>query len=236
MNQIVIGYGEIGQAVGEVIGDHWVVDVSKDSDENIPKKIDILHICFPYDDSFVGEVGNYIALYKPKHTIVYSTVPIGTCELIGPKVVHSPVEGRHPDLALSIQTMERWLGTASKTEAQYFTNFFEDRFMKIKVVGSSKFTEALKLLSTAEYGVNLVFADYKAEVAEQIGMPYELTKDWNLEYNRLYRELGLGRRFQKFVLDAPGGKIGGHCVVPNAKLLNETFSDDMLEMIEEMEK
>lgn len=229
---LVIGYGEIGKAIGEVIGEHDYLDVDVTP---TGKEYAVMHICIPFTSDFVKIVKAYMAKYKPKHVIVYSTVPIGTCEKIGQKVVHSPVEGRHPDLALSINTMERWIGTSDKKEGHYFTNFFEDLFMRVKVVTSSKFTEALKLLSTAEYGVNIAFADYKADVAEQIDMPYDLTKEWNLEYNRLYRELGLGKRFQKYVLDAPSGTIGGHCVVPNAKLLNFDYPDDMLDIIEDFE-
>lgn len=239
MNHMIAGYGEIGQAVNDVLDDGvssiYVVDPRADIYNENDRVTDILHICFPYSEGFVAAVVEYMNDYSPDHVIVYSTVPIGTCEKIGKNVVHSPIEGKHPDLELSIRTMERWLGTADKAEGQFFTQFFESLSMRVKVVGSSKFTEALKLLSTAEYGVNLVFADYKAEVADDIGMPYGLTREWNLEYNRLYRELGMGTRFQKFVLDAPNGKIGGHCVVPNSKLLNEDYPNDMLDLIEEME-
>lgn len=232
MRQVIIGYGEIGQAVGNIIGDHWVVDSDFANDIDGDGTVEIMHVCFPYDDSFEDAVHAYIEEYKPQHIVVWSTVPIGTTERFGIFASHSPVEGKHPDLELSIRTMERWVGTFIQGEAQYLTNFFQGLGLRVKIVGSPRYTEALKLLSTTEYGVNIEFARYKAKVAEEIGMDYELTKEWNRSYNRLYKELGMEKRFQKFVLDEPLGKIGGHCVGPNARILNEDYPGPLVTIVE----
>lgn len=237
MHHLVAGFGEIGQAVHALFEDEANVTISINDPgaglyiDDVDVVIDILHVCFPYSEKFVGAVQEYIDIYMPKHVIVYSTVPIGTCEKIGTNIVHSPIEGRHPDLELSIRTMERWLGTSNKEEGQFFTSFFESLFMRVKVVGSSKYTEALKLLSTTEYGINIIFSDYKKRIADDLDMPYELTKEWNQDYNKLYKNMGLGDRFQKFVLDPPNGKVGGHCVRENSILLNEQYPDDWVKRI-----
>lgn len=233
MNNLIVGYGEIGQAVGKIVGEHEMVDLEPMA--SIFSSIDVMHICFPYSDNFVTEVKRYIEQYSPSHVIIYSTVPVGTTYDISPMAVHSPVEGVHPYLEDSIRLMERWLGCEDKVEGRFFVDFFEKLGLKTRLVGDSDHTEALKLLSTTEYGVNLVFADYKAYVAEKIGMDFELTKEWNRAYNRLYKDLGMEKWFQKFVLDPPEGKIGGHCVIQNAILLQRQFPDDLVKRVRDTE-
>lgn len=230
---LVIGYGEIGKAVGTMIGQHDMLDQKPGlENKSMYDELDILHICFPYTENFIEEVEKYIRNFNPQHIIIWSTVPIGTTKQI-PRAVHSPVEGKHPDLADSIAIMERWLGVNDKAEGQFFTEYFHQLDLRVRVVMSSDYTEALKLLSTTEYGINIEFARYKAHVALEIGMDYQLTKEWNTEYNRLYKELGL-KSYQKFVLDAPDGPKGGHCVTPNALILNEQYPSIITEIVGEL--
>lgn len=228
MNHLIIGYGEIGKAVHALIGEAGVIDL--DRHEDVPESVDVLHVCFTYSANFVAEMQRYIQGYVPLHIIIYSTLPIGITKGF-PGAVHSPVEGKHPDLEMSLRQMERWLGSEDKGETKFFASFFNALGLRTREVASSDFTEALKLLSTAEYGINIVFASYKASIAEALGMDYELTKAWNLEYNKLYRSLGMDKRFQKYVLDEPKGVIGGHCIVPNAKILKQQFPDLFLDKI-----
>lgn len=230
MSNLIIGYGEIGQAVHAVIGESGVIDLVRE--EDVPEKVTVMHICFPYAETFEDAVHAYITRYNPQHIVIWSTVPVGTTVIFGLKAVHSPVEGRHPDLETSIRTMERWIGASIRGEAQYFTDYFQKLGLDVKIAGSPRFTEALKLLSTTEYGLNIEFARYKAKVARELGMDYELTKEWNREYNKLYKSLGLEKRFQKFVLDEPVGPIGGHCVGPNAAILTEQFPDPLVAIVE----
>jgi len=98
---------------------------------------------------------------------------------------------------------------------------------------SSKFTEFLKIRSTAKFGINLVWTDYENSIAQDIGMSYGAIKTFDEDYNNLYAELGLPE-FSRYIIDPPNGKIGGHCVVPNAELLNKQYPSELLEMIIEM--
>lgn len=228
MTSLIAGYGEIGRAVGEVIGKHEHTDIEYITSGTY----DVLHICFPYDDLFLSEVERYRAIYQPKHVVIYSTVPIGTTRQI-PGAVHSPVEGKHPNLAQSIREMVRWIGADDEIEGKFFNAYFAATGLQTRLVPSSQFTEALKLLSTTEYGVNIEFARYKQFVADSLGMDYELCKEFNREYNRLYRALGLDQ-FQKYVLDAPDGPKGGHCVTPNARLLNDQYPNELVKIVGEL--
>lgn len=227
MSEVVVGYGEIGEAVASIIGDPAIDDFSLPTTKGT---FNIMHICFPYSEEFIAFVEHYTKIYKAEHIVIWSTVPIGTTRQIK-GAIHSPVEGKHPKLARSIKEMVRWIGANSKRDAKYFEDYFKQLKLKTQVVMNSDHTEALKLLSTTEYGLNIVFADYKAKIAKDIDMDYELTKRWNRDYNQLYRELGLDRTFQKFVLDAPNSKIGGHCIIPNTELLHELYPDEITYLI-----
>lgn len=238
MIHLIVGLGEIGHAVMETLthAGHEIYTYDNRDTESLGEIVqpDVLHICFPYSDDFEQFVQGYINFYRPKHTIIYSTLPIGTTRRIGRKVIHSPIEGKHPELALSVHLMERWIGYNSRREANFFSSLFEDLGLRIKLVKNSDHTEALKLLSTTEYGINIEFARYKKQVADAIGMDYQLTKDWNEEYNRLYQSLGMGKQYQKFVLDAPEGPKGGHCVVPNARLLAQQCPNELVTIVGEL--
>ena len=238
VSHLVIGRGEIGKSVIELLNTkHTNVvtyDVQGGLNKAVPVELGVMHICFPYSDDFVKQVREYILKYKPKHVIVWSTVAIGTCREIRHGVVHSPVEGRHPQLAFSIRISVRWIGSTNKRELKFFDQMFQQDFgLETQVVTNSDFTEALKLLSTSLYGINLVFADYVEKVAKTIGMDYDLSKLWNADYNRLYERLDM-TQFKKYVLDAPQGSIGGHCILPNAAILNEQHPDELLDLILEM--
>jgi hypothetical protein len=234
MRSLIIGMGEIGAAVGELLvkkDEVYSYDMLDGELEPL-NGVDIVHICFPYSDTFVDDVKSYIKDFKPFHVIIWATVPIGTTKQIR-GAVHSPVEGRHPALALSVRSMTRWVGANDKGEGEFFAQYFKDLYLKTRVVDSSDFTEFLKLRSTAKFGINLVWTEYEASVAEDLGMDFKLVMSFDEDYNKLYHNLSMPWA-QRYILRPPNGKIGGHCIVPNAELLDEQYPSELLKMIKEM--
>lgn len=237
MRSLIIGMGEIGQAVYEVIKDYDNVFKYDLSDGDLPESsnpIDILHICFPYSKDFRDEVKRYQMLLEPKHIIVYSTVPIGTCRAIHESVVHSPIEGRHPSLAESIKVAERWIGYNLGAEGKFFVDYFKMMGIDSATVAKTEATELFKLRSTAKYGINLVWAQYEAALCKAYGIDYSDLMEFDVSYNDLYERLDEPHA-KRYILYPPDGRIGGHCVVPNAKLLNEQYPNELLDKIIEME-
>lgn len=235
MRSLVLGQGQIGEAVTSVINGEDEVIIFDDrrgtNEPPILRDVDVMHVCFPCADQeeFVKAIQAYVAKYMPAHIIIWSTVPIGTTKLI-PGAVHSPVEGRHPKLEESIRNMARWIGYNDRKEGGFFIEYFEKLHLVVKVVPKSDFTEFLKLRSTSKFGINLVWADYEAGVAKDLGMEFDLLKEFDEDYNKLYHNIGMDWA-QRYIIDAPHGHIGGHCVVPNAELLDEQYPNDMLKMI-----
>ena len=239
MRELIIGYGQVGKAVHEAICPEAETydlqdDLAPSQLAQLPGELDVLHVCLPYSANFVEDVKEYIASCRPKHIVVYSTIPIGTCREIGNKVVHSPIEGVHPQLADSIMKMNRFIGYNDGSEGKFFVHYFHSLGIPVEHISKTEATELIKLRSTARYGINLAFAQYETELCEKFGVTYTDLMSYDRAYNRLYEELG-DIDARRYVLYPPGGKIGGHCVVPNAKLLNKQFPSVLLKQIIAME-
>jgi len=224
MKAILIGYGEIGKAVYTVFSKKHNISIhdpkqSKKYNVKAGTKADILIIAIPYGKNFVKIVKDYKKKFDTNSILIFSTTAIGTCRKLG--AVHSPVEGRHPNLAKSILKSRRWVGGMNiKVLSFLIQSGFKKK--KIFLLKNSEWTEFLKLRSTSLYGVNIEFARYSNKVATKLKMPFENVKFFDNDYNEMYKELGMPE-FSRYILEPPKGKIGGHCVVPNAKILNKDF-------------
>lgn len=239
MRHVVIGAGEVGSAVIGLLRDGNSVSViDKDPTKTVMAdefNHDVMHICIPYSRSFVEDVREYVDRMEPKRVLIWSSVPIGTTREVSPDACHTLVEGKHPNILEYLQSMVRWIGGENIEAVDFFTRLFSDLGLDTRAVPSSDFTEFLKLRSTSKYGINIAWTNYEARTAEKLGMPFELVNEFDTEYNKLYRDAAL-MQFQRYILTDPKDEIGGHCVVSNAKLLNEQHPSELLEMIIKMEK
>lgn len=226
MRTILVGYGEIGQALSKTF------DIDEVYDTKMATKptgtFDLLLIAIPYSKTFVKSVKKYQKEYNVQATLIFSTVPIGTCSQLGAS--HCPVEGRHPDLAKSLEVSYKWLGGHN----DLCFKFLRMGGFRVMHVDHPEFTEFLKLQSTAKYGLNIEFARYVKACCDDMEMNYDMVKEWDRWYNELYAELDIDWA-KKFVLDPPVGPKGGHCIVPNAKILNEQFPHDLVRIVAEEE-
>jgi len=201
---LIIGSGEVGQALYKVIGG-----------DTIPSgQYDIIHICFPYSDDFISEVKRYQKLYKTKYTVIHSTVPVGTTKRC--KAHHSPIRGVHPHLEEGIRTFIKYLAPANQELKEYF----EKAGIKIKLIDKSENTEALKLWSTTQYGRFIELEKEIHKYCEERGLDFNIIyTEANKTYNDGYEKLGMGY-VRRPILKHVEGSIAGHCILPNYKLLN----------------
>jgi hypothetical protein len=226
MNVILIGFGEIGKALFSISNTkHSVSIYDIKYDWNIYKNsYDIMLVAIPYTEEFVDIIKEYKNRFNPKSIIVFSSVAIGTCSKIG--AVHSPIEGKHPNLVKSIMIGKRLIGGENNL-ATYFISTLFDSF---EVFEKPEFTEFLKLRSTSLYGLNIEFARYTNYVCEKLGMDYNYVNIYDSMYNELYKDMKMDN-FQRYILTPPEGEIGGHCVVPNAEILDSQFPSILLKEI-----
>lgn len=230
MRNLVIGNGEIGKAIAEVLGDRHevgVIDIGQEAEGTW----DFIHICFPWWSDFEAEVLRYRKKYGHTTTVVviHSTVPVGTSLRCGS--VHSPVRGRHPDLAASVARFTKYFGGA---QAYFAARLFEQCGVRCYVTGDSRTTEALKLWDTFIYGWNVLLEKAIWNWCQINEVDFEVAYAHACQtYNDGYSAVGV-EWARKYVLRHVPGQIGGHCVVPNASLLNDDVVVPVFEQLREL--
>lgn len=222
MKHLVIGLGEVGSAIQQILQCDGY-DNSKAGSMEIGQKYDILHICFTYGSDFVKHVIDYQVKYKPKYIVVHSTVPIGTCRAHG--WTHSPIRGKHPDLKESILTFTKYIGgvnaLAVGRELQKFG-------INIKVVTDADNTEAGKLYDLMQYAVSILLSKHIYKACKEKGLNFDTVyRDFNKTYNIGYQQMGMPE-VNRPILEYKPGPIGGHCVVPMMSLLDDLLAKDII--------
>lgn len=231
----ILGYGEIGKAIynlysetSSLSGD-LVLGV-RDLDTNyFQKDMDVMHVCIPYSnrDDFIGVVTNNQLEYKPKLTIIHSTVAVGTTKYVHQPTVHAPVRGMHPDLTESIRTFVMYIGYDSTPAMKKALKVLTELEVTVKPVRDSRHTELAKLASTTNYGIQISYHAYINRLSDSLGLNFDdVMTNWNETYNEGYKELGRENVTRPILYPPKDDKIRGHCVLPNTKLLESQFGED----------
>lgn len=223
MKSIVIGYGEIGKALYDVLNKAGYETYKKDVEpEEIIDGIQVMHICFPYSKSFVGIIKKYKKIYNPKYTIIHSTVPIGTAKKCDS--YYSPVRGVHPHLENSLKTFVKYLAPRNNQLKRYF----DCAGIFVKEHDSRETLEAMKLYCTTIYGLNIIAEKEMWNFCKKNKLDFETAyTDCNQTYNDGYSMLGYPQ-YKKYILQHKDGKIGGHCILSNCKMLGTDISKFIL--------
>lgn len=230
----IVGYGEIGSSLAKVYSEFpeyevAVVDPYLEKNDNL-SNCDFLNICIPFIDNFVEVVQNYIDIFSPKCTVIHSTVAPGTTSKIKGKVCHSPVRGLHPNLDLGIKIFLKYIGADDREVGILYQNHLSEMGIKSHICKSSKTTEYSKLLDTTYYGLCIGFHADVMNLCENEGIDFdEVMTLYNQTYNEGYSQLGKPNVVRPVLYGT--NKIGGHCVVPNAKILKDYFDSETIDLI-----
>jgi UDP-N-acetyl-D-mannosaminuronate dehydrogenase len=223
---LVVGLGEVGGPLLEIIRssqEAYGIDINPP--ESVPQ-CDIMHICFPYVDGekFIAEAVRYIGKYRPLLTIIDSTVGPGTTRAVAEKsgadVVYSPVRGKHAKMKQDMLHYVKFVGALNPAAGQKACAHFESIGMKSRLVSTPEAAELAKLTETTYFGVLIAWAQEVERYCKEFGASYD-------EVTAFYEEI----RFFPPVKYFPG-VIGGHCVIPNIKILKTTFDSQLLKAIE----
>jgi len=208
MKHLVVGLGEVGTAIQKVFKCGGI-----DKGQAIEGTVDVLHICIPYSEEFVGLVQAYQAGYMPKYTVIHSTVPVGTSRKCN--AIHSPIRGIHPNLYEGVMTFVKFLGG----EASGVADEFRKHGLKVMLFDNPEATELGKLFDTEYYRACIEFTLKAKEVCNKKGVNFnEAYTLFNLTYNEGYTELG-HKEYVRPTLAPIMKEIGGHCVLPNKRLI-----------------
>jgi len=221
---LVVGLGEIGRPLFEVINERYSVIGIDVQPVDFDGECAIMHVCFPFDfDNFVAECTRYIRKYRPALTIINSTVTPGTTRRIqeetGSRVVNSPVRGKHCKMSDELLHYTKFIGGTDDESCGEAEVHFRSLGMKTKVLASPEATEIAKLSETTYFGLLIAWAQEVERYCNRLNCDYD-------EVVSFYEDIS----FLPPVKYTPG-VIGGHCVMPNIEILTKVFASDLLEAI-----
>ncbi len=220
----VIGLGEVGQPLFDLISRYQdVIGVDVETVNSVDK-VEILHVCYPFEiPDFIGETARYIELFQPSLTIINSTVAVGTtrrvAERTGTAVVNSPIRGKHAKMLEELQMYTKFIGAITPAAAAEAARHFESLGMKTKSLTSPEATELAKLAETTYFGVLIAWAQEVERYCDSTNQDYDQVVSFFEEVKYLPQV--------KFW----PGVIGGHCVMPNIELLRKFEQSPLLETI-----
>lgn len=222
---LVIGLGEVGKPLFEVISDHFDVVGVDIQPVDFNDECEIMHICFPFQvPGFIDQCVEYIDKYRPKLTVINSTVSPGTTRSVyqkaGTAIAYSPVRGKHIVMKQEILHYFKFIGGIDPESSQKASDHFQAVGMKTKVLSSPESAELAKLTETTYFGVLIAWAQELERYCDQLSVNYD-------EVSSIFEEIAYLPPVKYFP-----GIIGGHCVMPNITILKESFKSDLLDAIE----
>jgi len=225
-NVVVVGLGEVGKPLFDLVLEHHPavgVDVAPPGDD--VGEVDVMHVCFPFQiRDFVGECVRYIDLFRPKLTIVNSTVEVGTTRAIAERssspLAYSPVRGKHTRMLEDLRRYVKFVGAVDPSDAEAAAAHFRSLGLGTRCLSSPEAAEVAKLSETTYFGLMIAWAQEVERYADAIGGDYD-------EITSFFEEIDFFPRVKYFP-----GVIGGHCVMPNMGLLGRFSESELLRAIE----
>lgn len=240
---LIIGLGEIGHTLFSLLNEKkeqfavYGLDLDEakmrqlgQSKSNVPRKIDTMQICLPCGnpDKLANVVADYVTEYKPKLTIINSTVPPGTTLKVADKctclIAHSPARGVHVTAEHMVWEMKRWpkyVGGATPEAAQAAKVHFGKLGLQVKVLKSSLETELAKIFETTYRAWMIACFQEMHRISRAFGADFNDTVDFLEDTHR--------QRLDRPIMFP--GVIGGHCLIPNTELLLKSYDSDFLRLI-----
>lgn len=221
---LVIGLGEIGRPLKEILEKSYNV-IGKDIDPiEDPGKIRVLHICYPFQtNDFIETTISYVAEYEPELTIVHSTVIPGTiCRIFkhtGGMLAYSPVRGKHQRMRQELMAYTKFIAGTTPEAAVSAREHLKDAGFKVKEVATCESLELAKLIETTYFGLLIAWAQEVERYCITLGVRYD-------DAMLLTEEV----KYLPPVTFQPGF-IGGHCIIPNINLLKMVCQSEFLDLI-----
>jgi UDP-N-acetyl-D-mannosaminuronate dehydrogenase len=222
---LVLGLGEVGKPLYQVLSERFDVVGVDIEPVNLQNECEVMHICIPFQiNDFVGQCVEYIRKYQPKLTVINSTVSPGTTRNVFQRaqtpIAYSPVRGKHINMKQELLHYVKFVGGIDQQSSLKAAEHFQSVGMKTKVLSSPEALELAKLTETTYFGLLIAWAQELERCCDQLSLDYD-------EIVSYYDEIG----YLPPVKFTPG-IIGGHCVMPNIKILQTMFKSDLLDMIE----
>lgn len=238
MRVLVVGLGEVGSALYDVISESGKFEVfgydidparAKHRLEEISRPIDYLHVAIPFKESegFINIVWKYIKAFSPRAVFIHSTVALGTSrkvyERCGIPVAYTPIRGKHPNLRRHILFWPKWVAVIPNDNElmSEIRSHLESIGFKVRVSGSPESLELAKLWETVYRAVMIVAWQEVHRVARKFGADIAEVAEFVAEVHEVLRDRPV------YYPDY----IGGHCLIPNTKILNGVHPSKLWDFI-----
>ena len=239
MTDIILGMGEVGETLFDLLVDRKFDCVGIDLDNTKCKKYsenevirnpEYLHVCLPGElTGFTNIVLNWMDKIKNiEVVIIHSTVKPGTTKSIQEKssipILFSPVRGVHRRFLNDIKKYTKFISFDGTKIDSKIKKDLENRFEKVDWMSTTKTAELAKILvDTTYYGWLINYAQITKMICEKENIDFDEMWKFADEIHE-----NLGNRPKMFP-----GIIGGHCVIPNLDLI-EYENLDIIKKINEM--
>jgi UDP-N-acetyl-D-mannosaminuronate dehydrogenase len=239
---IVMGLGEVGKPLYEIIKASTTIfsvygydikdSISPYKLDELPKNPDYLHIAYPYSEYFVEDTLKYVESLKPRRLVIHSTVIPQTTHTLYERtkipVAYSPVRGKHPNIKRHLMFWSKWISSYPTEEVQSFAEHLLKIGFNVKIAENPETLELAKLFETT----------YRAIMIAAWQEIHRLSVRFHADLSKIAEFIAEGH---EVLHDRPvfyPDYIGGHCLIPNTKLLatidhNNTLFNFVLKSNEE---
>lgn len=230
MKGLIIGRGEVGRALHVVLSEYYPTEI-RDVEDLEPKGYEILHLAYPDGPNFVDAAKAYIHQYRPKLTVIHSSVRVGTTDKVAAAndfVVHSPVRGRHPNLEREMKAFPKFVGGRNQIAVNMAKSYFQHAEWVCDGYPDPRATELVKMLSNIYLGLEIAWRQEVERICKTFGVSSFTYEQFEATYNEGYRRLGQEQLIRPKLSPRP---IGGHCILPCTDLLGTQYPSKAFDFI-----
>jgi UDP-N-acetyl-D-mannosaminuronate dehydrogenase len=160
---------------------------------------------------------------RPALTIIHTSVPPGTTrqvqESVGDfPVAYSPVRGKHARMEQEMLHYRKFVAAPQQATLQAALDHLGQAGFQTAIMLSPELAELAKLLETTYLGVLIAWTQEMERMAAQYGGSFD-------DVNSFVEEISF------LPSNTYPGAIGGHCVLPNIKLLQTRMDSEFLDLV-----
>jgi len=228
---VVAGIGEIGKPILKLLSKQNITvgfDLKPDlMNQRIFEKYknlktSFLHIAIPATSRFSKNVLKLSKKFQPECIVIHSTIKPGTTAELQAKlsipVIYSATRGVHKRMIYDLKRYTKFFvisenAPRGKWASSRFVKLMKRCGIKTKKMSKPETLELAKIICDTSYlGWLVNYAQLSNKIAIEHGVDYDEMWSFSDEIHKL-----LGNRPKMYP-----GYIGGHCVIPNLKLINDS--------------
>ena len=236
---VVVGIGEIGKPILKLLSkDNIVVGFDLNSDLMDERKFEryqnlktsFLHIAIPVTGKFINNVLKLCKKFQPECIVIHSTIKPGITEELQGKlpipVIYSATRGVHKNMLKDLKRYTKFFAICSISPRKQWAISSFSKKMKLCGIKTKKMSRPI----TLELAKIICDTSYLGWLVNYAQVSNLIAKNYDVNYDEMW---SFSDEIHKFLGNRPKmypGYIGGHCVIPNLKLIN----NETLNLINEL--